>query len=176
MASNKSQGATQAKLICRWPDGKFKAQPCIGWGMAPNKELEKTPRRSLPAPCLLMGATTGDRPRGMQFLDLSVLLWNPWPFHCPGWGRFLQWDIAAQFRYLNTSKSQDHNSSLLPSFPRAINSLHLSKMVVEILGLLLQSRQCRLSATRQALARPAPARPALAQPALPRLEDSAGRG
>lgn len=41
MASNKSQGATQAKLICRWPDGKFKAQPCIGWGMAPNKELEK---------------------------------------------------------------------------------------------------------------------------------------
>lgn len=63
MASHKNQGATQAKLTCRWPEGKSKAQPCVGWGiMAPNKEIEKRPCRRLPAPCLLMGATTGELP------------------------------------------------------------------------------------------------------------------
>lgn len=66
--------------------------------------------------------------------------------------------LSAQFRYLI---HPNHKITIHPSFPRAIYSLHLSKMVVGILGLLLQSRQCRLSATRQALAR---------------IQDSAGRG
>lgn len=71
--------------------------------MAPNKEIEKRPCRKLLAPYLLMGATTGDRSRGMAVfvplrlaleplaVPLSMLRTQP-----QGWGRFLQWDTASR--------------------------------------------------------------------------------
>lgn len=73
--------------------------------MAPNKEIEKRPCRKLPAPYLLMGATTGDRSRGMAVFGPLRLALEPLAVPLSrlrtqpqGWGRFLQWDTASRAR------------------------------------------------------------------------------
>lgn len=71
--------------------------------MAPNKEIEKRPCPKLPAPYLLMGATTGDRSRGMAVFGPLRLTLEPLAVPLSRlriqrqvWGRFLQWDTASR--------------------------------------------------------------------------------